>query len=98
MLDKLTKDHFEKYLNSIFSIQFQPEINLDAELIGVKGLGGDTDLERQPFSITLRTDQKDQYYSQATFVVKHPEMGDLTLFLSPLGPDKAGMLYEGVFS
>lgn len=98
MLELLTKEQFEKQLNTTFTIQFQPEVNMDAELVEVKGLGGDTELDRKPFSILLRTTQKGQYYTQSTYSITHPEMGALTVFLSPKGPGSGGMLYEAVFS
>lgn len=98
MLDLLTKEQFEKHLNTTFHIKFKPDVNMEAELVDVKSLGGDTVLERQPFSILLRTAQKGQYYTQATFIVSHPEMGEFSMFLSPKGPDGVGMTYESIYS
>lgn len=98
MLDTLTKEVFEKYLNTTFHIQFQPEVVLEAELIQVRSLQGDSPLERPPFALLFRTAQQGQYYTQATFMLSHPELESIPIFLSPLGPDEKGMTYEAIFS
>jgi hypothetical protein len=33
---------------------------------------------------------------QQTFAVRHPDLGELSLFLVPLGPDERGARYEAV--
>ncbi len=94
----LTVEDFEPLLNQTLQIRFTPEITMDAELTEVNRLNSHMDLPRQPFSFTLRTAQKNEYYPQAVFLVVHPEKGELPVFLVPLGPDEAGMRYEAVFT
>lgn len=35
---------------------------------------------------------------QRLYALSHPQMGNVELFLVPVGPDKTGMRYEAVFS
>ena len=94
----LTLNDFDPHLNKIFTIRISDEILLDAELIEVTKLNNYSPLERSPFSIVFRTEQKNEYYQQGIFTIIHPQKGNLELFLSPLGFDSVGMKYEAVFS
>ncbi len=98
MLNRLTHEDFAPYLYQIFHIHVESLEPIEAELIEVSALGAPAFDQRPPFSIILRTRQKDQYLIQAIYQVKHAEMGTLDLFLVPLGPDKEGMRYEAVFT
>jgi hypothetical protein len=35
---------------------------------------------------------------QGTFTLDHPEMGEITLFMVPIGRDERGVRYEVVFN
>ena len=94
----LTSNDFTSFLNKVFTIRISDEIQLDAELIEVTKLNNYSPLERSPFSIVFRTEQKNEYYQQGIFTIIHPQKGNLELFLSPLGFDSVGMKYEAVFS
>lgn len=94
----LTLNDFNAFLNKIFTIQISDEIHLDAELVELTKLNNYSSLEREPFSIVFRTEQKTEYYQQGIFTIVHPQKGNLDLFLSPLGFDSVGMKYEAIFS
>lgn len=94
----LTLDDFNPLLNKVFTIRISDEVLLDAELIELTKLNNYSPLERSPFSIVFRTEQKKEYYQQGIFTIVHPQKGNLELFLSPLGFDSVGMKYEAVFS
>jgi hypothetical protein len=94
----LTLNDFDTFLNKVFTIRISDEVLLDAELIELTKLNNYSPLERNPFSIIFRTEQKNEYYQQGIFTVVHPKKGDLQLFLSPLGFDTVGMKYEAIFS
>lgn len=94
----LTLDDFNALLNKVFTIRISDEVLLDAELIELTKLNNYSPLERSPFSIVFRTEQKNEYYQQGIFTIVHPQKGNLELFLSPLGFDSVGMKYEAVFS
>jgi hypothetical protein len=98
MLDKLTGEDFAKHLNQTFYIHAESLDPIQAELIEVSELGAPPFDRRPPFSIVLRTGQKEEYLIQAIYRVEHAEVGTLDLFLVPLGPDKHGMRYEAVFT
>ncbi|MBA4317175.1 MAG: hypothetical protein C0412_02135 [Flavobacterium sp.] len=94
----LTLDDFNPLLNKVFTIRISDEVLLDAELIELTKLNNYSPLERSPFSMVFRTEQKNEYYQQGIFTIVHPQKGNLELFLSPLGFDSVGMKYEAVFS
>ncbi len=96
--DKIEIADFKGLLNQQVDIRFSNEVILPAKLIEVTTLGGYSPLERNPFSITVRTEQKTEYYQQGTYIMQHPNMGQIYIFFVPLGMDKEGMKYEAVFS
>ena len=97
-LSTISYQDFSGYLNQPFSINFGGEVVLPAELVEATELSGYSPLERKPFSIVFRTQQKNEYYPQATFIVTHPAKGEMPIFLTPKGLDAHGMMYESVFS
>ena len=94
----LSANNFNALLNAVFTIKFSEGIEHGAELISVTEFSGYSPLQRTPFSLVFRTQQKNEYYEQDIFTVTHPEEGNLELFLTPLGFDEVGMKYEAVFS
>lgn len=94
----LNVNNFNSLLNTIFLFKISEEIELDAELISVTELNNNSSIDRAPFSLVFRTNQKNEYYEQGIFTIIHPEVGNLELFLTPLGFDEVGMKYEAVFS
>ena len=53
--------------------------------------------QRPPFSVELLADIADNY-AQQVYKISHPALGELSLFVVPLGPEKDGMLYQIVFN
>ncbi|MCA0237202.1 MAG: hypothetical protein LCH81_12535 [Bacteroidetes bacterium] len=98
MIDQLQVSDFSHLDGHTLHIRFSPEVTLEARLIEVSTVHGNTPLERHPFHLILQTQQKDEYYQQAIYTLIHPEKGDLHLFMVPLGNDGNGMRYEIVFS
>jgi len=98
MLDQLQSSDFAHLKGTDISIRFHPEVTLEARLLDVSEVKGDTTLERNPFSLILQTTQKKEAYPQAIYTLIHPEKGDMQLFMVPLGNDGNGMRYEIVFS
>jgi len=97
-LANLSCNDFKGYLNQYFNIKFEPTVTLSAELIEAIEFNNYSPLERKPFAVVFRTEQKNEYYEQATFLVEHPQKGEMSIFLSPKGLDAKGMMYEAVFS
>lgn len=98
MLDKLTSASFRPCLQQQFRIDLD-EGRYDLELIDVVEVGPENigDRRRQ-FSLVFRNEREDVYLPQATYLLTHPQMGELTLFLVPLGPHDDGMRYEALFT
>jgi hypothetical protein len=97
-LHTLSIKDFEPFMHQKIGIRFTPTIRLEAELIEIKSFQNYSPLERLPFAMVLRTEQKKEYYPQSIFIIEHPQKGDLPLFLVPIGFDAHGMKYEVIFS
>ncbi|MDZ7896453.1 MAG: hypothetical protein U5N85_00270 [Arcicella sp.] len=98
-LSIISYNDFKGFLNQEFKIKFETNVTLPAVLIEATEFANNfSPVARKPFSIVLRTQQKNEYYPQATFVIEHPEKGEIPLFLVPKGFDAEGMKYEAVFS
>ncbi len=98
MLDELHASDFTPLEGSVLPIRFNPQVTLDARLIEVSEVKGESPLSRNPFHLVFQTEQKNEYYPQAIYTLIHPEKGDIELFMVPLGDDGKGMRYEIVFS
>lgn len=98
MVDKITVADFQPYLNQNFSIRFTPDVIQSSELTRVSIWGNDSDKFRQPFTLEFETGLTQKYYLQGTFVLVHPTMGELGLFMVPIGHGTKGMRYEVVIS
>ena len=55
-------------------------------------------VEFVPFSLIFHAPDPSQVVPQQTIAVRHPELGELELFLVPIGPDERGMGYQAVIS
>jgi hypothetical protein len=97
-LSLLKAADFRPHLNKVMYIRFAQGVRLPAELVQVTELENYNKLERQPFSIQFKTEQKDSYYQQAIYTIEHPDKGDMDVFIVPLGPGGGGMKYEAIFS
>lgn len=100
MLERLSAGDFAERIGEIFTITLASGESLELELTEVRGLTGDTPegSQRSPFSLLLRG-PGEGYLPQRIYELEHPQMGKLTLFLVPLGPDREGKMgYEVVFS
>ena len=94
-----THTDFEKHVNQMFRTAIE-EISIDLELIEcgrietAQPITGDM---REPFSLVFRGPMQ-PVLNQRVFRLEHAEMGQLDVFLVPIGPDNEGMRYEAVFT
>jgi hypothetical protein len=95
----LSKQSFENIVNNVFTIFFEIDNSIVSELIEVKSINSHTLAEGQaePFSLVFQAID-DRVFEQNTFQVKHTELGELELFLVPIGADEKGVRYEAVFT
>lgn len=102
MLDKLTSQDFLPHLRQHFRIQAGSSEPLAAELIDATELESsaaeDEDTSRRlPFSIVFRC-SADTVLEQRIYKLAHEAMGEMEVFLVPIGPDDVGMRYEALFA
>ena len=102
MLDKLNSADFSPYLNRKFRIHHESMDPIEVELVEVTDLGSNPDEEdegskKRPFSIVFRGAMEPNL-PQGIYDLEHEEVGTLSLFMVPIGPDKEGMRYEAVFN
>ena len=98
MIATLTLDRMHAVKEATFIVQFEDTISLDAQLISIEVLNGESKNDVKPFSIILQTDQINQYYKQGTYLVKNKEIGEHYLFMVPIGSDYKGTRYEVIFN
>lgn len=93
-----TKQDFEARLDDSFAIELKDD-TLELALIEVTSVTADTveNGQKQPFSVVFRSTNQG-ILEQGTYALTHSEVGELLLFLVPIGPDDAGMCYEAVFT
>lgn len=97
MLEQLTLEDFEPLIGATFELDNGSETR-SAQLLqarGGRGGGGDF---RAPFSLIVRAEMAGDYWPQGTYRLRHPTLGELDLFMVPIGPDGEGMRYEISFS
>ena len=90
---------FAPLLNQTFHIPL-PDETLQFVLTEVSdlGYGTDGDNTRRAFSLLFRHARRDAYLPQGTYLLRHADLGDLHLFLVPLGPRADGTYYESIFT
>jgi len=103
MTDLPTRDTFTQCLNDAFTIRVDDSTNVSVALIEVSPLPerspgtGDSKPRREPFSLVFRG-PKEPLLPQRIYRFEHGSLGDLDIFIVPIGPDDEGMRYEAVFN
>ncbi len=101
-LESLTRDHFEQELGTTFEIPFDDGSIYGLELVETRDVfaGGNREGKRQAFAIAF-LGASSRYPKQGTYPLQHPELGRLSLFIVPLGPDPKNtsrMRFEAIFT
>ncbi len=97
MLQKLTHEDFAERLEETFRLRYGEAEFVDLQLIEVSARSGATAGAREPFSIVFRG-PAESHVPQGTYTIDNPTLGELALFVVPIGPDGKGMCYEAVFN
>lgn len=95
MTERLEHADFARHLNSKFRIRLSESETVESELTTVSELLLSTRQER--FSLIFRT-SNDFFLGQGQRPLEHDVMGQLELFLVPVGRDEDGTYYEAVFN
>jgi hypothetical protein len=99
-IDTLTHESFSQRLGDIFRIALQSGQHLNLELIEAAALPAQGKASRaQPFTLLFKSEESG-FLPQNTYRLQHEKMGELDIFLVPVGPDKngQGMCYESIFN
>jgi hypothetical protein len=98
LLNDLKDSDFQLLVNNQFSSIQNETAQESFELLEVSRIGsepqGDT---RHPFSLLFRGSHTDSPV-QSVYHLEHPKLGQLDLFLVPIGSDEAGIRYEAIFT
>jgi len=97
-LEELTESMVRSHLNTKFSIPFA-ERNVELELVEVVGAeNGLPEIEGvERFSIYF-VGPGDFYLPQSTYRMEHDQLGQLEMFIVPVGKEQRGYRYEAVFN
>jgi hypothetical protein len=98
-LSRISIDDFEPCLGQTFRVHLDNADAIDLELIQVKPLGAiDSKTQaRQSFSLLFRGPLQPMF-EQQVLSIENSTLGELALFLVPIGPDDEGMLYDSTFN
>lgn len=94
-----TEEDFKRHVGTKFSVRINGPQPVELELDEVKGYSAGA---REPggmerFSLYFHG-PGDAMLPQGSFVMEHPSMGELLLFMVPIGRDERGFRYEVVFN
>jgi hypothetical protein len=95
MLDDLTKDAFLPLLDSVFRLA-EDELELELRLVEVEARWGKGP-KREPFSLHFLGPQE-PVLPQKIYRLEHEQLGELEIFLVPVGRSEAGIRYEAAFA
>jgi len=91
----LTKTMFEENLNTRFWLLSESLEPYAMDLIELTN--GYSSPRQEQFSLHFRGD-RNKVFPQGIYPMKHDSIGDLDLFLVPIGRDESGTFYEAVFN
>lgn len=93
VLDEATPDAFRPHVGSTFTVEVAGGDPLELVLEEVELRGAGHAGREQPFAL-LFSGPTDRMAPQATLILGHPALGELALFVVPVGPGR----YEAVFN
>jgi len=94
-----TEEEFRRHLGTKFGVRVEAPRPVELELDEVKGFkaGANEPSGMERFSVFFYG-PGDLMLPQGTFALEHPSMGELLLFMVPVGRDERGFRYEVVFN
>lgn len=94
----LLREHFTGLSDATFELVSEELPGFAFEHVKTRGLGGESDA-REPFSVIF-LGPLEPILAQSMYRLRHSELGELDLFLVPVGPDRdnSGIQYEAIFS
>jgi len=96
MLEKITHESFEALVGETLNLK-AGETSFQADVESVTLLRENPGQGRRSFSVLLQAHDASNH-GQQMYQISHPDLGELDLFLVPVGPGEKGMNYELVFN
>jgi hypothetical protein len=97
MIENLTKEDWDGQRGGSFDLVGEEGGAIALTLAEVSGLGTGIGGRRAPYSLIFRGPIR-PILPQRIYRLCQPVMGEIDLFLVPIGPDGEGMRYEAVFT
>ena len=96
MGEKLRYEYFAPHFETIFEIEYQPETRLAVRLSDATMFPQVT-ATGHAFRLLFQSELR-EYLPQGNYRFFHESLGELILFMVPLGPNEHGMRYEVIFN
>ena len=96
MLGTLTQEHWIRYLAQDFRID-HGGVALTMRLASVTGFKHSSDRARECYSLVFYG-PSNPALPQRIYRLAHDEVGEVEIFLVPIGPQKDGFGYEAIFN
>ena len=99
LIESLSHEQFASRLGSHFTLSDDDMPSIDLRLIEVQPLQkhGGLPESRTPFSLLFKAASQ-QVFPQRLYHLRHDAMGELPIFLVPIGRDAEGVTYEAIFN
>ncbi len=95
MSERLEKAHFAENLNTKFLLRTDDGNVLELELTSIREVKSEPHQEQ--FALVF-SGPGSIYLPQRIYQLEHERMGELALFLVPIGKDEKGFIYEAAFN
>jgi hypothetical protein len=99
-LAELTLATWQEHLGSHFSLRLGDGKAEELTLIAAASLSGGRPVtagKREPYTLIFRASSREFLAPQRMYPLSHPALGELEIFLVPIGPDETGMRFEAIF-
>jgi hypothetical protein len=96
-LEQLARETFVPLVDSTFAVGDPGASALGLRLAGIGAAGAGLPGHRVPFSLIFHGPLQ-PLLSQGIHRLLHPELGEIAIFLVPVGPAGQAMQYQAIFS
>ena len=93
----LNKESWLPHVGSAFVVIATEVDNVALDLIDVSVFERHPGDFREGYSLVF-AGPKEPFFQQSLFRIEHPDLGELEVFLVPIGPEAGKMRYEAVFN
>ncbi len=97
MLEKLMLETFTGRVGEVFTVSGSDVPTMELRLAEASAWGAPQNGGRQPFSLIFHGPMEPVMW-QRIAPVSHAELGEMEIFLVPIGPERGVMRYQAVFS